>query len=278
VSQSALSEQIANLERELGCRLFVRGRQGAKLTPNGARLLEDAQGLLRRAADLERSAQLLDAAESLTLRIGATMGPHFEWLPEAIQTMQSEEPGLRIILRDTPTADAVLDVGLGQLDLGIVSRSDRALRGALGSDIETVVLSEEDFVVLVPSGHVLASSPTVTLNRLRDEPLILFSETFSLRQVTNEFFERAGITVTPTIETGWLEMAIQCVRLGLGVTIVPRGVARMSMTNIAILEIDEQHVPRRILTAFYRNDGLHIPVIKRLLQISDSYFHWSEEK
>ena len=278
ISQSALSEQIANLERELGVQLFVRGRQGARLTESGTRLLEDARGLLRRAAELERSARQLDAAESLTLRIGATMGPLFVWLPEAIETMEREQEGLRVELRDIPTADAVLAVSLGQIDLGIVSRSDRLLRGALGSNIETVVLAEEEFVILVNSEHPLATSKSVSLNRLREESMILFTETFSLRQVTDEFFERAGLSVVPTIETGWLEMVIQCVLLGLGVTVVPRGVSRLSMTDVAILEIDEPQVPRRVLTAFYRNDGLHIPLIERLLEIADNFFHWSEMK
>ena len=116
------------------------------------------------------------------------------------------------------------------------------------------------------------------LNRLREESSIQFSETFSLRQVTNEFFQRTEISVQPKIETGWLEMVLHCVRLGLGVTIVPRRVSRLSMTGITIVEIDEPCVPRRVLTALHRNESRQVPLTRRPPEIAYPFLHLSDAK
>lgn len=267
ITQSAVSEQIAALERELGCRLFDRGRHGARLTQCGERLLEGAESLLRLAADLERAAHSHGKPQGPTLRIAATLGPLFSALPDVIHALKEQETGLEVILRDTPTAETLLRIGLGEFDLGIVSLPDRSFRGALSADIESVVLAEEDWVILVPAGHELAQQQAVSLSRLRDESLILFPRAYALRLVIDEFFARAGVTVVPTIETGWLETAIRGVQLGLGVSVVPRAVATLDPRGVVAVEIDEPEVPRRVLAAFYRQDSPNLHLVERFLDL-----------
>ena len=63
-------------------------------------------------------------------------------------------------------------------------------------------------------------------------------------------------------------MVLHCVRLGLGVTIVPRGVSRLSMTGITIGEIDEPCVQRRVLTALHRNESRQVPLTRRPTEIA----------
>ncbi len=267
ITQSAISEQIASLERELGCKLFERGRHGARLTACGERLLERAQGLLRAAADLERAARSHGRPDGPTIRIGATMGPLFADLPEALHALKEEVPGVEVVLRDTPTAETLLRVGLGELDLGVVSLPDRSFRGALSAGIESVILAEEDWVILAPTGHELADRSAVPLGALRDEPLILFPRTYALRLVIDEFFARAGVTVEPAIETGWLETAIKGVQLGLGISVVPRAVADAGPSDLVAIEIDEPEVPRRVLAAFYRSDSPNLDLVERFLDL-----------
>ncbi len=177
LTQSAVSEQIAALERELGCRLFDRGRHGASLTDCGERILERAHRLLRLASDLERTAHSHAKTSGDVLHIGATMGPLFAGLPDAVATLQRKQPGLEVILRDTAAAETLLRIGLGEFDLGIVSLPDRSFRGALSAGTESVILAEEDWVILVPSSHALAAEDSVPLRALAEERLILFPRT-----------------------------------------------------------------------------------------------------
>lgn len=266
LTQSTISEQIAALEKELGTRLFDRGRHGAHLTESGRRLLEPAQRLLRMAADIERQAPIGEEGGPV-LRVGATMGPLFVRLPEVVHSLQEEEDGLTVMLRDIPTAEALLQIGLGELDLGILSVLDRSFHSALGTGIESVVLAEEDWVILAPADHELAGHQAVPLDRIRNEPLILFPRPYSLRTVIDEAFARSGISIEPTIETGWLETAVRCVELGLGISLVPRAVTMDQEAGVAVLDIDEPVIPRRVLIALYRSGSAQLGLIERFLEL-----------
>lgn len=266
ITQSTISEQVAILERALETRLFERGRHGARLTASGRQLLEPVQRMLRMSADIERSARA-GADEGTVLRVGATMGPLFVRLPEVVHALQAEESGLTVVLRDLPTAEALLQIGLGELDLGILSVLDRSFHSALGTGIESVVLAEEDWVILAPSGHELAEQDAVSLDRIRNERLILFPRPYALRMVIDEAFARSGINVRPTIETGWLETAVRCVELGLGISLVPRAVTIAQEADVAVLEIDEPVIPRRVLTALYRSDSASLRLIERFIEL-----------
>ena len=266
LTQSTISEQIAALEKELGTRLFERGRHGAQLTESGGRLLEPAQRLLRMAADIERQAPM-GGDRGRVLRVGATMGPLFVRLPEVVHRLQEEEAGLTVLLRDIPTAEALLQIGLGELDLGILSVLDRSFHTALGTGIESVVLAEEDWVILAPIDHELAGRQAVSLDRIRNEPLILFPRPYALRMVIDEAFARAGISVEPTIETGWLQTAVRCVELGLGISLVPRAVTIAQEAHVAVLDIDEPVIPRRVLIALYRSDSGRSDLTERFLAL-----------
>ena len=79
ITQSALSEQIMRLERELDCRLFDRGRHGAKVTVAGERLLGRAEELLRVSNEIDRSIGHFGRPRTETLRIGMTMSPAISW-------------------------------------------------------------------------------------------------------------------------------------------------------------------------------------------------------
>ncbi len=83
----------------------------------------------------------------------------------------------------------------------------------------------------------------------------------------DEFFARAGLTVEPTIETGWLETAIRSVELGLGISVVPRAVTMLGERDHVVVDIDEPEVPRRVLSAFYRSDSPRLELVEMFLAL-----------
>lgn len=265
MTQSALSEQILLLERQLGCKLLDRGRHGARLTAHGEALFDQAMLLLSAANELEQSARSLQRRRGRVLRLGVTMGPLLVWLPEVLAAMAHSHQPLDVRIEDITTAEIFLRVSTGQLDLGIASLGDGGLAVGAGSGIEVRTLFEDDWVILVPVGHAFLREGSVPLSALRDENLVLFPKQYSLRTVLDDFFARAGISVTPAIETGWLEMAIRFVEVGMGVTVVPRAVTLLPYQDVRVVEIDEAYTPRRVLTALYRADTRRIGTIEKLL-------------
>lgn len=268
VTQSALSEQILHMERELGCTLFDRGRHGASLTPHGEALIGQAEQLLRMAADIERAARSRRRRVRDTFRLALTMSPLLVWMPDALSELRRRYRDVDIHLEDAFTAEIFLRVGSGKIDLGFVSLRDGTQHDFVASGLAVETLMEDDWVVLVADQHPLARCQSVALADLRDERLVEFPSNFSLRTVVQDVFARAGVSPTTAIETGWVEMAIRFVAAGLGVSVVPRAVTLLDHPGVVVVEIADDHTPGRALTALYRKDNPRVSIITTMLEIS----------
>jgi DNA-binding transcriptional LysR family regulator len=271
VTQSALSEQIMDLERELGCKLFDRGRHGARLTSNGEHLLAQAEQLLRNATEIERTAKSRLMTKREAFRIAVTMSPLLMWLPEALADLRQRHRSVEVYLEDAPTAEIFLRVTGGKVDLGIVSLGPLAHLDFVGSGLVTEVLIEDDWVLLVPIGHRFCADKAIPLADLRGEPLIMFPRNFSLRTVVDDLLEQAGVAIAPVIETGWMEMAIRFVSVGLGVCVAPRAVTLLQHPGVEVVELAGRRNPRRALTAIYRADSPRLKLTQRVLTMAGEH-------
>lgn len=265
ITQSALSEQILDMERELGCRLFDRGRHGAALTPQGEHLLPRAESLLLAAADIEREAKLSQRSRHDMFRIAVTMSPILSWMPQTLSDLRRRYPRTDFYVEDAATAEIFMRVTAGQVDLGIVSQHTNAQLDLSSTGLISELLVEDDWVVLVSDDHPFAARGAVPLESLRDERHITFPANFSLRLVIDELLSRAGIRVAPVIETGWLEMAIRFVAADLGVCVAPRAVTMLDHGGVSVVEIDNAHLPRRGLIALHRKDSPRLPMVRQLI-------------
>lgn len=268
ITQSALSEQILDMERELGCRLFDRGRHGARLTPHGERLLPRAESLLQAAADIEREAKQRQRSNRDSFRIAVTMSPLLSWMPHALADLRHRYPRTDFYVEDAVTAEIFMRVTAGQVDLGIVSQHTEAQLDLSSTGLTADLLVEDDWVVLVPDAHPFAELGRIPLENLRDERHIAFPANFSLRIVIDSLLSRAGVRVSPVIETGWLEMAIRFVAADLGVCITPRSVTMLEHKGVSVVEIDHDHLPRRGLIALHRRNGPRLAMVRQLIAMA----------
>lgn len=268
ITQSALSEQIMQLEREFDTRLFDRGRHGARLTPAGERLVARVEELLRVANEIERTVGQLGTQRE-ALRLGMTMSPLLAWFPTIVAELERTVEGLVCTIEDIATAEIFLQVNTGDLDLGIISTSDPTVAESSSPGLVTTKLFEDTFVLLVPDGHRFTELDAVPLHLLVDERLIAFPRNFSLRVVTDALLRKEGAIVTPTIETGWLEMALRFVAAGLGLMVAPQATVSQALPpGVCIVEIDARDPPKRILAALHRRDGPLVHRVEALLALA----------
>ena len=268
VTQSALSEQMKQLESELDCRLFDRGRHGARLTPAGEALIPHAEQLLRLSLDVERIAGQLRERRQRQLRLAMTVPAPLDWIPDLLAEFEDAYDDVEILLEDTNTAEIFLRIGTGQLDLGVVSISDSTFETATPAGISVTKLLEEDLVLLVPAAHRLGAFERVPLVELRDERVVGMLKSSALRRVTNELLEGAGVRVRDTIESGRLELAVRMVSVGLGLCILPRSTTALEdAPNVKVLAIDAPDPPRRILLALHRPDSPNAALTERILEL-----------
>ena len=218
VAQSALSQQIARLERDVGATLFSRSSRQVRLTEAGAVLLPRARRLL---ADAEQARQDVAALAGLRrgrLRLGAiqTVSAALD-LAAVLGAYHVRYPGIELsVSYDTSTAllVAVLE---GSLDLALVGLG--AERVPAGLDHR--VLDEDRLVAVVAAGHRLADRRQVDLAELSGDELIWFSRGTGLRSAVEAACARAGLTPQPRFEVGMIGEMVRLAAHGLGVALVP---------------------------------------------------------
>jgi DNA-binding transcriptional LysR family regulator len=168
ISQPALSQAIAGLERSLDARLFVRTRQNVELTAAGAELLRHARGLLADREDAVTDVRRVDRGEAGVLRLGVALLAEHEVAP-AIVALAAKYPQL-LLDRSSALSERVLGSLVGRALDAALTYQVQALDGL--EDVESEVIRRGQLAALTSSTSALAKRESTTLADLRDETLL----------------------------------------------------------------------------------------------------------
>jgi DNA-binding transcriptional LysR family regulator len=168
IVQSAVSQQVRRLERELGVELFDRTTRTVALTEAARRLLPHARAVLDAESRARASVAELRAEQVGTVRLGTSSGLGTR-LAAILAEFTRLAPRARLDLVTGATADRLKQVRSGDLDATLV-RGERDEPG-----LELLPLWEDPLVAALPARHDLAEHPTVDVRRLADLPLRLVS-------------------------------------------------------------------------------------------------------
>jgi DNA-binding transcriptional LysR family regulator len=168
ISQSPLSQAIAQLERKLGTRLLDRSSRHVRLTPAGEVLLEHGRRLLREVDDAVGATRRAGAGETGTIRIAVAPVARVAVLPGFRHELDEVFPTLGVEIVDH-TGDDVLDaVRRGAADIGLM------MCASADDDIATQLLRRDGPVAVFLPTHPLAKLETVTVRELAQHTLILW--------------------------------------------------------------------------------------------------------
>ncbi|HEX3648826.1 MAG TPA: LysR family transcriptional regulator [Pseudonocardiaceae bacterium] len=171
LTHSAVSQQMALLERQLGLQLMVRGPRGVELTEPGRVLADRATVVLGSIAALEREMRDLKARHSY-VRLGAFPTAGADLIPRVVSEYQKRFPDTRIVLRSAHAAEMAGCLRDGSIHIGLVWDYDFAPRG-LPADIDWIHLADDPLCVLFPTDHPLAGETTVELAELSGEEWVV---------------------------------------------------------------------------------------------------------
>jgi DNA-binding transcriptional LysR family regulator len=219
VTQPAVSLQIRSLEKRLGVQLLDRSGRRVEPTEAGQRLYRSAQRLL--AQEEQLLAELGGEAEgelSGRLEIGASTGPGGTVLPVVLGEFQQRHPQVRVALTVSDTQHVIEQVGRRELELGVVG-AQRRHRG-----VAFEPFFRDEVVLVVPAGHRFAGKK-VTIDELREEPLVLMQEGAGVRQVIEEELRGHGVRLRDfdvRLELGLQESARSAALAGYGMTFISK--------------------------------------------------------
>jgi len=219
VTQPAVSLQVRSLEKRLGTQLLDRSGRRVEPTEAGWRLYRGAQRMLTLEHQLLAEVAASSEGELAgDLVLGASTGPAAVVVPVVLGEFQRENPGVRVFLTVSDTHSVVERVAARELELGIVGAARRH-RG-----VRFEPFFSDEVILVCPPGHRF-SGRSVSLDELREEPLILMQEGAGVRQIVEDALRRQGIRLRDLdvrLELGLQESVRRAVEAGYGVTFISR--------------------------------------------------------
>jgi DNA-binding transcriptional LysR family regulator len=221
LSQPALSAQIKALEDDLGTQLLERNKRTVRLTRGGESFLADAEVLLEDAAEAKRRAARFASGEAGHLRMAFVASATPELVPTIALAFREKYPHVTLELKNLPTVAQVEALEAHTLDVGFVRLPLTAPKLAITQ------LHSEPFVMVLSKTHKLAREKNLTVAHLANEPFVTYGQRWApeFYQSWTGICRRAGFTPVVVQETAEMDTALALVSAGMGVAIMPEGVA-----------------------------------------------------
>lgn len=242
ISQPPLSQQILQLEKELGTDLFRRTKRRVQLTEAGRAFVSEARLVL---AHVDRAAKVAAKAGSgqigqLTVGTVTSVESRFHRVfVEILRAFAKRYPGVHLELRRLSTAEQFEALREGRIQAGFVTSAEP------DDDLAIETVERVPLILALQEGHRLSSRRTVGLREIADEPHVLLP-----RRSNPVYHDRLlswcrsrGLTLNIAHESDTMYMVLTLVALGFGVSVLPASVQEMSVEGVVFRRI-RQPVPK----------------------------------
>lgn len=207
-TQSAVSQMISSLEKELGVSLFHRSRSGITPTSIGERMLQHARDILQITACMTQEAASARNLDAGTLRIAALNSVASRLLPGLLGDFRKRYPSVEIVLFEGKNDEINNWIASSVVDIGITVHPD--------PDLQTLPLIRDLMMVILPETHALCQEPQLSFSQIEERCFIMPRDT-CVKNMLNE----NGICPKSTFEVGDISTILTMVQEYIGVTILP---------------------------------------------------------
>lgn len=267
MTPSAVSQQLAVLEREAGVPLLRKAGRGVELTNEGALLVKNSEEIF---AAIERAeAQLIETSQGLRgdVNISAFPTSQRQLVIPAVVALQQEHPNLHLSIQDLEPEYSLPMLGAGDLDI-VVYYEWNVLPTIPARGIETSKLITENIYLAVPKSHKLARvRRPVNISELADDNWIVGRESTSMLQFVSAATAQAGFSPRASIHSMDFEVILAAVEAELGIALIPP-LAFMETTShkkkVVYKSFAELHLHRTTKVAV-RKGSEYSPLIKAVL-------------
>jgi len=246
LTPSALSHQLADLERRLGARLFERSGRRLIATYLGELLCANGGTALAGVENLERLLAEATIGGQSHLRIAADCYTSFGWLPQVLDAFSAAHPSVDVRIVPEATSNALGALVTGPIDLSIMIMPVRDRR------VRTVRLVDDELVLVVSSRHRLARQRSVGPQELQGERFLAYSPP-EKNHVFQQILMPAGVSPQRVTVLQLTEAILELTRANMGVTILARWALRPHLERGGLEALRIDHVAaRRTWTAAIR--------------------------
>ncbi len=243
---SALSQQVAALEREIQGAVLVRGPRGVRLTEAGAVLARHARAVRGQLVIAEREARGVVAGEAGRLRVAAFASAGAALVAPALPAFRALRPQVDVEIEQLEPSESIPRVHAGEADLAVVFTYPVASPPSLDG-LASRVLLDDPLLLAVPSGHRLAARPRVRLVDCRDETWVEGRDWGPSVRLLQDACRAAGFDPVIRHHSDDLVLLQALVAAGAGVALLPRLAAAHLLPGVAVVALHRPELARRVL-------------------------------
>ena len=260
VAQPALSQQIRQLEEEIGVTLFERSRHKVSLTPAGKAFYENAQRILKQADQAVTQARKVELGDAGTIRIGFVSTAAIRVLPDAMKKLQAQVPLAEVQLNELAAGEQIDGLYRDLIDIGF-------LHAQLKEEVlKMMVVAREHLIVAVPAKCKLAGSRRVDIKDLASWTAIMPAGHTSagFYEQVRMAFQMAGVRPERVHYTRLLQTGLLLVAAGVGVSLVPESFQSIHVKGVVYKKLLVEP-PLCELVAVWRRDNAS-PLLNRFIK------------
>ena len=249
ISQPAVSQAVKNLEKALGCKLFVRMAKGVRLTSEGEVLYSFvSKGYESILAGERKLSEILDL-EGGEICIGASDMTLQFYLLSYLEQFHEKYPDIKVTVTNAPTPETLGYLEDGRFDFGVVSTPVITKHGCIQIPVRKI----RDIFV---AGHKFEylKGKKLRYRELSDLPVMCLEGDTSTRRYVAEFLEKEHVMLQPEFELATSDMLIQFAKRSLGVASVVEDFAKQAIREGELFELQfDKEIPKREFCIVYND-------------------------
>ena len=262
-AQPSLSQQIRDLENEIGVELLARNRRTVALTESGRIFLDEARLVLTQAQRAVSSARGLADEIGRTVTIGFVPAAEVKIFPSILTSVRARFPSLQIVLRSLTTGEQKDALAHKAIDIGFMRPPIE------DPSLESEPVLEETVVAILPADHPLASAPEFQLQDLARIPFLQITRKHAggLADEVDRYMKQRGFEPK---RAQWVDNVLTLmttVGLGVGFSFLPDYVEQLVFRNVAVRRLPDP--PLRVpLAMVWRKDDTspEVAVIRDIIR------------
>jgi DNA-binding transcriptional LysR family regulator len=270
IAQPPLSQQIRQLEQELGFELFHRTKRSVQLTEAGQVFLGEVQQIFKQLQQAIQTGQQTNRGEIGQLVVGFVSTAAYNILPKILKDFRSLVAGVSLELHELTTDQQLEWLREGRMDVGFIRPPVE------DNTFSWETIFQESLIVALPETHRLANQCDVSLRSLANEPFILFPRKLApgLYDLIISLCQQAGFSPSVAQEAIQMQTIVSLVAGEMGVAIAPESLQNLQRTGVVYKNIQEA-TPKAAIAMIWRKNEKS-PIVQRFLEtIKQTAHKWS---
>lgn len=266
-AQPSLSQQIKDLEEDVGVKLLNRTKRKVELTEEGAVFLEQARLTLAQADKAIAMARQVSQAKQQMLRIGFVPVAEMKIFPYVLPNLRVQNPDLKIELLSLNNTEQMKLLKKGELDLTFTRHNFNS------DEIESQFVIREPLIFILPKDHPLAKYDRISVKLLNGIDFIIPSaeQSQTLHHTILDFAKANGIEFNIVQKADNILFNINSIGMGLGCTILPGYIAPLTMDNAIIRPLDVELPYLDLYVSYHKNNKSY--AVSKFLELLTRVFY-----